>query len=138
MINEHQQIQLNQFYNYYLRVAGNTLLAFEYFVDNFNRNSYGCYIKYLTDTSYIGDYYYKGELLKNYTPPLMDKELFYKVQKLLKKASRTPNNNEDKPVTLFDGLLYCNNCHAKYCRKFNRYKNNIYISYCCSLTSRTP
>ncbi|MBQ8042566.1 MAG: recombinase family protein [Clostridia bacterium] len=133
VINENQQAKIIDFYKYYLNVAGDTLLSFSYYKENFPNKSYDAYKKMLTETAYIGLYkiYKRDEYIENYIPPLMDNELFNAVQNVNKKKRRIVKNNKEAPITLFDGIFKCNKCGSAMSRRLSYRGNKVYVSYRC-------
>lgn len=101
------------------------------------RNTYG-YIssnsirKYLKNTAYIGQYKTeRGELLENYTPAILDVNIFNEVQLLLNKNVKRGKNATNPVEFIFSGLLYCNCCGSKFSRngKQKKLSNNEIKNY---------
>lgn len=138
IIDKVEQENIIKFYKYFLEVAGDTLLSFSYYKDNFPNKSFDAYKKMLTNTDYIGIYkrYRKNEYLKNYIPRLMNDELFYSVQNMLRKKRRIVKNNKEAPVTLFDGIFKCNKCGSAMSRRLSYRGDKVYISYRCWKTEK--
>jgi DNA invertase Pin-like site-specific DNA recombinase len=92
-----------------------------YFRENYGSLSYNSIKKYLRNTAYIGEYRTdKGELLYNYTPAIIDKDTFNHTQVLLDKNVRKTREGSIADDFIFDGLLYCNRCGAKFGRNNKR------------------
>lgn len=138
VINDEQKNKIIDFYNYFIDVAGDTILSFSYYKNNFPNKSYDAYRKMLTNTDYIGKYkrYRKDEYLENYIPRLMSDELFYTVQDLLSKKRKIVKNNKEAPITLFDGIFKCNKCGAAMSRRISYRNNKAYVSYRCWKTEK--
>lgn len=133
VINKEQQDQIIKFYKYFLSVAGDNQLAYNYYKNTFPSKSYDTYKKILRETSYVGLYkrYRKDEYLRNYVPQLMEDELFYNVQDLLNKKRRATKEHKDAPISLFDGIIKCYDCKGAMSRKISYTKYGTYISYRC-------
>lgn len=105
------------------------------------RNTYGklCYDSlknYLKNPAYIGEYITeKGELLENYTPQIIDKEIFNQAQILLTKNIKITKREKHNPNLIFGGMVYCNRCGAKTSRRIIKNKNNEYVYYSCHRVS---
>lgn len=84
----------------------------------------------LTDTTvrsvlshrlYIGDIVWQGNIYPGQHEPLIDTDTFARAQKLLRSRARIAASKPDpfKSRTLLGGLLYCENCGARYLAKGN-------------------
>ena len=133
IINEEQAQNIKKFYTFYIKNAGDTQSTFEYFKQHFPYKSYDTYKKILTDSSYIGKYklYKKNVYLDNYIPAILDKDIFYTVQDLLKKKRRISKNKKEIPFTIFDGIVKCASCGGSLSRHISYQKYGTYISYRC-------
>lgn len=114
VINKEEQQQIIDLYSYYIK-TNNLLQTVKWFRENIKNRSIGQVKNYLTDKKYIGIYEHKKlGLIEDFCPSIIDKELFYKVQKLLDKniknyySSTTPNR-----VYIFSGLVRCRDCGFK-------------------------
>ncbi len=128
-INETEAKNINDLYLYFINANGNVQKTYTFFVERFHKG-YDTMIAYLKDTSYIAKYklYRKDIYIDNYIPRIISDELFYSVQRLLKKKG---NISKSDKIALFAGILYCGCCPHKLCVKVdNRTKNNL-IRYCC-------
>lgn len=75
----------------------------------------------LSHRLYVGDIVWRGEIYKGQHEPLIDMETFARAQKLLHSRARVAASKPDpfKPRTLLGGLLFCENCGARYLAKGN-------------------
>lgn len=75
----------------------------------------------LSHRLYVGDIVWRGEIYKGQHEPLIDMETFARAQKLLHSRARIAVSKPDpfKPRTLLGGLLFCENCGARYLAKGN-------------------
>ena len=75
----------------------------------------------LSHRLYVGDIVWRGEIYKGQHEPLIDMETFARAQKLLHSRARIAASKPDpfKPRTLLGGLLFCENCGARYLAKGN-------------------
>jgi site-specific DNA recombinase len=90
----------------------------------------------LSNPFYIGLFRYNGELHEGNHPPLISKELFDKVQKVLTGRGKPQHKLENQPMPLC-GLLYCVECGCAITgeEKIKRQKNgNVhrYVYYRCT------
>lgn len=133
VINEKEANKVVEFYKYFISVAGDTELSYNYFKEHFPHKSYDAYKKCIKNTNYIGKYkrYRKNEYIDNYIPRIMDDDLFFQVQNLLSKRRRIVKNNKEAPITLFDGLLSCAKCGSAMSRQITYRGDKTYISYKC-------
>jgi len=135
VINEIEQKRIIDLYEYVVKVGGDTQLIYTYFEENFKEyKTHQSLRDMLRNKNYIGVFttWETGEELYNYIPALMSDELFIQVQNINRKRSRKPKNYTNPPVTLFDGILYCNSCKSKYSRCITTEKSGKYrVSYAC-------
>lgn len=75
----------------------------------------------LSHRLYVGDIVWRGEIYKGQHEPLVDMVTFSRAQKLLHSRARIAASKPDpfKPRTLLGGLLFCENCGARYLAKGN-------------------
>ena len=109
---------LNDIYDYYLKTGGarKTLL---YYRENYGNLCYDTIRRYLSNPAYIGKYTTeKGEVIENYTPPIIDEDKFNRVQQLLSKNIRDNGNTKKDIDFIFDGLFYCTRCGARFTRNY--------------------
>lgn len=73
----------------------------------FNKNSI---IRILTNDKYIGTYRHSGIVIENGIPAIIDKELFEKVQGMVKKNYKARGSASASVDYLLSGKLYCGHC----------------------------
>ncbi len=66
-------------------------------------------------------------IVENTHEPIIDKEMFYEVQK---KIPKNKGRNEKKEIHLLDGLLYCGNCGHRISIQSRRKKDNRCYTIC--------
>lgn len=133
VVDEEQSKNVREFYDFYIKNAGDTRTTFDYYKNHFPSKSYDSYKKMLTDSSYIGKYklYRKNIYIDNYIPAILDDSIFYAVQDLLKKKRRITKNNKEAPLTLFDGIVKCSICEGSLSRHISYQEYGTYVSYRC-------
>ncbi len=97
--------------------------------------------KILTNPFYIGFFRYSGELHEGKHKPIISKQLFDKIQKVLKDRSRPRHSSKNEPKALC-GLVHCGTCNMMITgeRRIKRQQNgNVheYIYYHCSKKSKS-
>ena len=138
-INPSEAENIVNLYNYFIEVNGNVKETYSYFIQHFNGKGQDALYSYLRDTSYIGKYklYRKNIYLDNYIPKIMDDELFYSVQNLLKKGEN--KSARTKIPSLFAGIIECNVCKIRMCRKQDTRSSIPRMRYICdNATRRKP
>ena len=131
VVNEDEAQNIVNLYKYFISVNGNIPKTYSYFTSHFNNKGYDAMRGYLREVAYIGKYklYRKNIYIENYIPRIMDDDLFYKVQNLLKKKQKYVT--KENKVSLFSGLIYCQCCGNRMTKKQdNRVKNKL-IRYSC-------
>lgn len=73
----------------------------------FNKNSVS---RILTNERYCGIYRHSGIVIENGIPPIIDKELYERVQELLKKNYSSRARGTAKANYILSGKLYCGHC----------------------------
>ena len=108
----------------------NTLLSI------FLGKGYDAMINYLSDTAYIGKYklYRKNLYVDNYTPRILDDDIWKTVQGLRKRKER--NNPKSIQSSLFSGIMYCNTCNCRMTKKQDNRCKTIVMRYVCDNASR--
>ena len=135
-INQPEAQNIVNLYNYFIKVNGNVKETYEYFIQHFNGKGQDALYSYLRDTAYIGKYklYRKDVYIENYTPKIMDDELFYSVQNLLKKGEN--KSSRTKVPSIFAGIIQCNVCKNRMCRKQDSRSSILKMRYICDNASR--
>lgn len=136
VVNEIEAENIRNLYNFFINVNGNIQETYKYFVRHFKGKGQDSLYKYLRETSYIGKYklYRKNVYIDNYIPRLMEDELFYNVQNLLKKKEKISKKTES--MSIFSGLIYCNICGNRMCKKQDNRVTTRLIRYVCDNASR--
>lgn len=75
-----------------------------------NSFSYNSLHKILTNPKYIGKYEYMGVVLENAVPPIIDKEIFEKVQQKMRRNKRAPASSKGTVNFYLTGKLFCGKC----------------------------
>lgn len=135
-INQLEAENIVNLFEYFIYVNGNMQETYKYFIKHFNGKGQDALYNYLRDTAYVGKYklYRKNIYLDNYIPRIMSDELFYTVQRLLVKKEKTTKKTTS--TSIFSGIIYCNICGNRMCKKQdNRCKKRL-IRYCCDNASR--
>lgn len=135
-INETEAENIRNLYQKYIETNGNYQETYKYFITHFKGKGTDAMAMYLRDTAYIGKYklYRKNAYIDNYIPAILDDDTFNKVQQLHKK--RPVFNSRNKSIDLFAGLVVCDSCKKRMCKKVdNRGKNKI-VRYSCDYYSR--
>lgn len=135
-INPSEAENIINLYEYFIYTNGNVQETYKYFIEHFEGKGQDALYSYLRDTAYIGKYklYRKNIYLDNYIPRIMSDELFNSVQRLLTKKEKI--SKKTNSVSIFSGLVYCNLCKNRMCKKQdNRVKTRV-MRYCCDNASR--
>ena len=136
VINEPEAENIRNLYQYYIKTNANYEETYKYFIEHFPGKGKDALSNYLRDTAYIGKYklYRKDVYIDNYIPPIVDKETFDKVQQLHSK--RPVYNNRNKTLDIFSGLIFCDECKRRMCKKADYRVKNCVIRYACDYRSR--
>lgn len=96
--------------------------------------------KLLKNEKYIGIYKFKDIIYdEDAVPALIDKELFYKVQDMLKKNKRAPVKNWNYSDYILTGKLYCGHCGEPMVGKAGHGKTGKkYDYYICKKKDKKP
>lgn len=134
-INPSEAENIVNLYKYFVDVNGNMKKTYEYFIQHFEGKGYDALTNYLSDSAYIGKYklYRKDIYLENYIPAILDIELWNTVQNLKTKKTITKKNNIDD---IFSGLVYCNCCKCRLCKKIDNRTKNRLVRYVCDNSYR--
>lgn len=135
-INKEEAENIRGLYKKYIETNGNYQETYKYFVTHFPKKGTDAMSMYLRDTAYIGKYklYRKNIYLNDYIPPILDEDTFSKAQQL--HIKRPVFNSRNQSLDLFAGLVICDICKNRMCKKVdNRVKNKI-VRYSCDYSSR--
>lgn len=128
---EKQAEILNELFNNFIK-TGSLTETLRWYRSTHGKLSYTSLKNYLKNTAYIGEYRTeKGELLKNYTPAIIDVDLFNTVQKLIQKNIKVVKRTNHTPLLIFSGLAYCNACKTKCTRQSTKYREKMYYYHIC-------
>ena len=95
----------------------------------------------LSNPFYYGHFIYSGELYEGKHTPLISKQLFDRVQEVLRDRGRTHHNPKNEPQALC-GLIHCGSCHMMITAEHRIKKQNNgavhhYTYYRCTKKSKT-
>ena len=97
---------------------------------DFNKSSLHSMLK---NRRYIGEYKYMDIVHKDSIPPIIDKELFDKVQEITEKNKRAPSRTKAKAEYLLTTKLYCGMCGAFMVGESGRGSTgNVHYYYKCA------
>ena len=137
VIHEGNAEKLRDIFDHFTK-HGSLMNTLTYFREKYNcRLSYNSIKKYVRNTAYIGEYRTeKGELIENYTPPIIDRDTFEYAQTLMRKNIKSGRNNSDPSDFIFSGLLKCNACGSNFARNCKQRRTskggvNEYYYYRC-------
>lgn len=111
-------------------------------IDELNRRGYRsrngkplsntCMTHVLSNSVYIGKYVYKGEAVPDLAQPMIDQELFDKVQQRLKRVARAPAAKKAVVTYLLAGKAYCGYCGTAMVGECGRSRTGVmYHYYAC-------
>ena len=130
IINKEEANQINMLYDKYIET--NCLSeTIRWFQTNIKKRSYASIRLYLTNTAYIGQYKHttkktkEVEIIEDFSPAIIEKEKFDKVQKMLEtnvKHYIKNSKNGNKKAYIFSGLLYCK-CGNRLSGKYSKNKH---------------
>ena len=135
-INHSEAQNIVNLYEYFIKVNGSVLETYKYFINHFPGKGRDALYNYLRETAYIGKYklYRKDIYIDNYIPRIMSDDLFYAVQNLFKKREKISSRTSN--LSLFSGLVFCNLCNGRMCKKQDNRSKTKLIRYCCDNASR--
>lgn len=99
------------------------------------RNKYGASLTYsafshiLTNTAYIGQYKYNGEIVPGLAEPIISEELFQKVQERLRLTARAPAAKKARVPYLLQGKIFCGICGSPMIGESGRGKSGTIFRY---------
>ncbi len=131
VVNTSEAQNMVDFFKYFVSVNGNMQKAYSYFIEHFDGKGYDAMAAFLRNTSFIGKYklYRKNQYIDDYIPRIMDDELFYQVQNLLKRHEK--NSSAHSVPSVFSGLVYCGSCGARMTKHQENRTKNILMRYRC-------
>lgn len=131
VVNEKEAENIRNLYQVFLDNNGSSLKTYEYFINCFPTKGYDAMRNYLRETAYIGKYklYRKPIYIENYTPRIIDDELFYQVQKLFRKKQKIFTKNDK--TSLLVGLVFCPVCGNRMYKKQDNRVTSQTIRFCC-------
>lgn len=132
IIDEEKAKNIKALFEYYA-MTNNLNKTVKWFSINIEKKSLGIIKKYLNNSIYIGKFKRTktGEIIEDYAPRIIDDELFFKVQRLLKIniknniADPTRKRHNTKPY-IFSGLLFCGECGHTLSGKTNANSRHYY------------
>lgn len=135
-INPSEAENIVNLYTYFISVNGNIKETYQYFIKHFDGKGQDALSNYLRETAYIGKYklYRKDIYIDNYIPRIMDDDLFYSVQRLLKTKEKITKRTSNP--SMFSGITYCNICKNRMTKKQDNRSKIKLIRYCCDNASR--
>lgn len=130
VVNEEEAKQINQLYDKYIETncLGETV---RWFQSNIKKRSYESVRLYLTNTAYIGQYRHirkktkEVEVIEGFSPIIVEKEKFDKVQKMFEtnvKYYVRNSENGNKTDYIFNQFIYCK-CGKKLASKHSKGKH---------------
>ena len=100
----------------------------------FNKNSLR---RMLQNKRYIGVYIYKDQETPGGVPRIIDDDLFYKVQEILKKNKKAPAHSKAEREYILTTKLFCGKCHEMMTGiKGNSHTGRVYHYYKCNAAKR--
>ena len=116
VVDEEKANILIDIFNYFNK-TGSITYTLLYYRETYGKLAYNTLKRYLKNTAYIGKYQTeKGEIIENYTPAIIDEEVFNKTQTLLKKNIKSHRNKSNANDFIFNGLLCCAKCGSNFTR----------------------
>lgn len=91
--------------------------------------TYNTFSRALTNTTYIGEYRYAGEVVPGLAEPMIDKEVFEKAQMFVKANARAPAANKAEVEYLLQGKAFCGNCGSPMIGECGRGRNGVVYNY---------
>lgn len=131
IIDEEKSTHIQELFNYYLK-TNNLNKTTKWFSNNYEAKSSRMIRNYLSNPCYIGLYKTtSGLTLENFCEPILEKEIFDKVQKLLEKNVKDyqpdPTRKRHNPSPyIFSGLLKCPECGCNLSGKVNAGGSHYY------------
>jgi DNA invertase Pin-like site-specific DNA recombinase len=132
IIDESKKNIVKELYDYYNK-TNNLSETTRWFCNKYWNISLNTIKKYLSNPIYIGKYrrFKTKEIIEDFAPPIINEELFYKVQnqldKNIKNNQQRPNSNRHNiEPYIFSGLLFCKECGGRLSGKTNTGHTHYY------------
>lgn len=94
--------------------------------------SYTNFAHILPNTTYIGEYKYGGQVVPGLAEPIIDEQLFHRVQERLKLNARAPGAGKAKVDYLLSGKVWCGHCGAPMAGESGRsHTGDMHFYYAC-------
>ena len=95
--------------------------------------TYNTFSRVLTNTTYIGQYKYKGDAVPDLAEPMIDADLFERTQAVVKANAHAPAANKAEVDYLLQGKAFCGKCGSHMVGESGRGKNgDTYYYYACA------
>lgn len=95
--------------------------------------TYNTFSRVLTNTTYIGQYKYKGDVVPDLAEPMIDVDLFERTQAVVKANAHAPAANKAEVDYLLQGKAFCGKCGSHMVGESGRGKNgDTYYYYACA------
>ena len=95
--------------------------------------TYNTFSRVLTNTTYIGQYKYKGDVVPDLAEPMIDADLFERTQTVVKANAHAPAANKAEVDYLLQGKAFCGKCGSHMVGESGRGKNgDTYYYYACA------
>ena len=95
--------------------------------------TYNTFSRVLTNTTYIGQYKYKGDVVPDLAEPMIDADLFERTQAVVKANAHAPAANKAEVDYLLQGKAFCGKCGSHMVGESGRGKNgDTYYYYACA------
>ncbi len=131
VVNKEKANQIKELYNHYLK-SNNLNETTKWFSNNYLKRSTYSIKKYLSNSCYIGQYRKQsGEIINDFCEGFLEKEIYFKVQKMLEKNRKDykPDENRKRhnPTPyIFSGMLKCPVCKCNLSGKVNTSLSHYY------------
>ncbi len=87
----------------------------------------------LSNTTYIGQYQYMGQVVEGLAQPIIDEETFHKVQERIKMIAKAPAARKARVDYLLQGKAFCGECGAPMTGECGRSRNGeMHHYYSCA------
>ena len=95
--------------------------------------TYNTFSRVLTNTTYIGQYKYKGDVVPDLAEPMIDADLFERTRAVVKANAHAPAANKAEVDYLLQGKAFCGKCGSHMVGESGRGKNgDTYYYYACA------